>query len=389
MPNVIKQVVKSGNYGTQTIKTVSDTEFGVQTIRTVGNSNSNVQVIKMIVQDNERGPRGEQGADGNAATIVAGNAYSVASNANPAVINTGSSSNAVFDFYIPKGEKGESGKDGKDGAVHYEAGVGIEITPNNVINATGEAVASWGGIEGTLSNQTDLKNALDAKQDTLTAGTNITISDNVISAAGAAYTAGTGLSLTGTEFSVDTTVIAEKSDIPTVNDSTITFTNNGTTVDSFTTNESSAKTIALSAPVITMTTTDPGEGAVLAENNFIGVYGGDPIIMDYSTNEVETGVKWIDGSMIYKKTVNTGTLPNATFTTVAHNISNLSLVLKLEGWATNSTGTLFLLLPSIGVSSNTNNVAVTVSNLDINITTGSDMTSYTTSYVTVYYTKSS
>ena len=60
--------------------------------------------------------------------------------------------------------------------------------------------------------------------------------------------------------------------IPTVNDSTITITNNGTTVDSFTTNAASAKTIALSAPVITMTTTDPGEGAPLAANNFIAVY---------------------------------------------------------------------------------------------------------------------
>ena len=36
----------------------------------------------------------------------------------------------------------------------------------------------WGNITGTLSNQTDLQNALDAKQDTLTAGTNITIEED-------------------------------------------------------------------------------------------------------------------------------------------------------------------------------------------------------------------
>lgn len=60
--------------------------------------------------------------------------------------------------------------------------------------------------------------------------------------------------------------------IPTVNDSTITITNNGTNVGSFTTNAASASTIALSAPVITMTTTDPGEGTALADNNFIAVY---------------------------------------------------------------------------------------------------------------------
>lgn len=66
--------------------------------------------------------------------------------------------------------------------------------------------------------------------------------------------------------------LSNKPTIPTVNNSTITITNNGTTVDSFTTNASSAKTIALTSPVITMTTTDPGEGTSLAANHFIGVY---------------------------------------------------------------------------------------------------------------------
>ena len=55
---------------------------------------------------------------------------------------------------------------------------------------------------------------LSGKQDTLTAGTNIQINDNVISATGTTYTAGTGLNLSGTEFSVDTTVVATKSDLP-------------------------------------------------------------------------------------------------------------------------------------------------------------------------------
>lgn len=49
------------------------------------------------------------------------------------------------------------------------------------INSQPAQVLNWGNIGGTLSEQTDLKNALDAKQDTLTAGTNITITNNVIS----------------------------------------------------------------------------------------------------------------------------------------------------------------------------------------------------------------
>ena len=69
----------------------------------------NSQTIRQVVQDSERGPQGEQGVAGAAATITAGNAYSVPSTTNPSVINTGTSSAAVFDFYIPKGEKGDTG----------------------------------------------------------------------------------------------------------------------------------------------------------------------------------------------------------------------------------------------------------------------------------------
>jgi hypothetical protein len=164
------------------------------------------QTIKMVVRSNERGPQGPQGVPGEAATISAGTAYSVPAGQAPAVINTGTSSAAVFDFYIPKGDtgaqgpqgpkgdqgpqgmdgqrgpKGEPGADGRDGAIQYVAGTGIEITSGNVIQATGAATVSWGDIQGTLSNQNDLETALNAKQNTLTAGDAITITSNTISA---------------------------------------------------------------------------------------------------------------------------------------------------------------------------------------------------------------
>lgn len=58
--------------------------------------------------------------------------------------------------------------------------------------------AVWGQITGTLSQQTDLKNALDAKQGTLEAGTGITIEGNVISATGGGGGSTTWGSITGT-----------------------------------------------------------------------------------------------------------------------------------------------------------------------------------------------
>ena len=76
-------------------------------IRQVVGDNSTT--IRQIVTENDRGPQGEQGETGAAATIVAGNAYSVPSTSDPSVINSGTSSAAVFDFYIPKGEKGDTG----------------------------------------------------------------------------------------------------------------------------------------------------------------------------------------------------------------------------------------------------------------------------------------
>lgn len=84
----------------------------MQVIKQVIMGTGDTQTIKMVVRDSERGPQGEQGEQGLAATIEPGNAYSVPSNQSPSVINTGTSSSAVFDFYIPQGEKGEKGDPG-------------------------------------------------------------------------------------------------------------------------------------------------------------------------------------------------------------------------------------------------------------------------------------
>lgn len=140
---------------------------------------------------------------------------------------------------------------------------------------------------------------------------------------------------------------------------------------------------------ITMTTTDPGEGSALAANNYIGVYGDDPIIMDYSTTEINTGAKWIDGSAIYKKTVDCGALPDTTTKHVAHNISNLSRVISVEGWAYKTQNDPAFPIPYASPTAvNSVGISVTPSN-NIAITAGSDRSSWTESYVTIRYTKSS
>lgn len=82
----------------------------------------------------------------------------------------------------------------------------LSQTQTNAVNSgiTSELV---GQISTNQSNITSLQST---KQDNLTAGTNIQINNNEISATDTTYSAGNGLNLDGTKFSVDTTVIQEK-----------------------------------------------------------------------------------------------------------------------------------------------------------------------------------
>lgn len=140
-------------------------------------------------------------------------------------------------------------------------------------------------------------------------------------------------------------------------------------------------------PSITMTSTDPGEGSPLAANNFVAVYGGTPLNLDYSTTETNTGTKWVDGRTIYKKTINVGTLPNNTIKYVNHNISNLDAVIELKGFGSNTSGTT---LPLPFITNNAGNqVYVFTSSTQIIIGTESNREDFTHSYITLYYTKTS
>lgn len=107
----------------------------------------------------------------------------------------------------------------------------------------------------------------------------------------------------------------------------------------------------------------------------------------YSLAEKVVG-KWIDGKTIYRKTINTGQLPNGTQKLVAHNISNLSRTVKVEGWAYNSNNQYGQFIPLVagGVSSQ---VTLIISSTDIILECASDRSAYTESYVTLYYIKNS
>lgn len=79
----------------------------------------------------------------------------------------------------------------------YTAGTWITIDNNNVISADMQS-AVWWHITWNLNDQVDLKDALDEKQNLLTAGPNIQIVNDIISAVNTQYSAWDYVSIVGT-----------------------------------------------------------------------------------------------------------------------------------------------------------------------------------------------
>lgn len=106
-----------------------------------------------------------------------------------------------------------------------------------------------------------------------------------------------------------------------------------------------------------------------------------------TTNEIACGT-WIDGRTIYKKTINFGTLPNATSKTVPHGISGLSMIIRFEGYAYRSggDGTIF---PIPYAASGTAAISVTANSTNVVMGTGVDRSNMGECYITLYYVKTS
>lgn len=129
----------------------------------------------IIVQpDNERkiilkgsgglkGETGEQGPAGEAATIAVGTTSTLAPGASATVTNSGTSSAAVLDFGIPKGEKGDTGAAGADG-----------YSPSATVSKSGDtATISITDKDGTTT--TTITDGVDGAAATIAAGTTTTL----------------------------------------------------------------------------------------------------------------------------------------------------------------------------------------------------------------------
>ena len=103
----------------------------------------------------------------------------------------------------------------------------------------------------------------------------------------------------------------------------------------------------------------------------------------YSETEHVIG-EWIDGSVLYEKTIDCGALPSGTLKNVAHNISNLNKVVEIKNIAIREDGEVFRTFESFG-SSGLVVSYVTKTYVTISAPSGSD--AYDKCYVTIRYTK--
>ena len=109
--------------------------------------------------------------------------------------------------------------------------------------------------------------------------------------------------------------------------------------------------------------------------------------LDYSLDEQTTAFKWVDGKPIYKKTINCGALPNNTRKEVAHNISNLDYVIKIEGTTSNTSSPFFNPIPLVyGNNTAAYNTEFAVNRTSVIMVNNNDRSMLDT-YVTLYYTK--
>lgn len=109
---------------------------------------------------------------------------------------------------------------------------------------------------------------------------------------------------------------------------------------------------------------------------------GDAIeaLRAYSTDEVNTGKKWIDNSDIYLKVFIIENMPNNTTVTITHNITNLGTMITCRGVMQTSEG-----LPGRPIPSGAN-PAIQYTILNLYIGTGSDF-SNSSAIVILEYTK--
>ena len=110
-----------------------------------------IHIDDYMTETNVEVLNGQDGADGQAATVSVGSTTTGAAGTNASVVNSGTTSAAVLDFTIPRGADGAAGSDGSDGfspiATVSQTASGATIS---ITDAQGTTTANiTNGVDGT------------------------------------------------------------------------------------------------------------------------------------------------------------------------------------------------------------------------------------------------
>lgn len=90
----------------------------------------------------ETGPQGPQGVPGEAATVTAGTTTTLPAGSDATVQNVGSTSAAIFNFGIPKGDKGDTGESGAAATISVGTTTTLEPGEDATVTNTGTSSAA-------------------------------------------------------------------------------------------------------------------------------------------------------------------------------------------------------------------------------------------------------
>ena len=105
--------------------------------------------------------------------------------------------------------------------------------------------------------------------------------------------------------------------------------------------------------------------------------------LSVSYNELECGT-WVNGLKMYKKTISTGSLPDNRTAKIAHKISNINRIIRLDGVAIISDNSVTIPIPY--VARNNMDIQISADKTNITISTFSNRSDYY-GYITLFYTK--
>ena len=410
-----------------TIEVASTSTLPAGSSATVSNVGTTSQArLAFGIPKGDKGDTGAAGADGDAATIQVGQVETLQPNQPAYVQNVGTSAAAIFNIGIPKGEKGDSGS----GSGDMTASV---YDPNGTVAAAGgipDYVDSNGGKIDTIkvngTAQTITNKTVDISVPTKTSDLTNDGSDNTSTYVEAdelgavAFsndfddlnnipTIGNGAlqirqngELLATFRANDTSNQTAYITTPSVYDGLLTVKHNGTTVGTFSANSLSNSTanvetiyadpIASSAAITPLVQTAMiADGAVTSAK--LGASSVTSAKIDWSTiglstfSTTETAIgTWINGKPLYRKVVDTGTLPNNTTKSVSHGLSNLRNIIHIYGAAKNTSNGITFPLPFPSTQANAP-IYVYADNYNIIIGTATDRTVFSESYIVLEYTK--